>query len=642
MKKITKIIFVLIVGLLTYKNLSTFESHKIIYNAKNNYLQENIQISGDYRIDGNIIYNIKEKTTIADFLSKISSNSTLKVLDNNNNEVNSLSIIKTGYILKGSNISDYILSVKGDVLNEGVITKPGIKKIAKHIIEKNIFTNNLYLYSADYDLNGQIKINDITKLLKNMNNNSKTLTATFVVQDNNAATVSVDHVNCNLSNGENSCNITTPELVAKSGYTALGWNTDSSQTSAILDSGVTVPINNSVVYYSVTRTNTSYTVDFNITDSSSVSNNNTSLSCYRYNGSSSCLVKSPTLTANNKYQVVGWDKNSRATSPKIGNGGIISVNSNETYYSIVPKVITVTFDKNTSFNHNTVSQGEPGFEYYKTNVAADSLEFYEKTCLSFNNEGCYIDDLPAIYAPGYETHGFTLNYDDAPSYYENSDIAIILAGYYPLLEKKYTKDTTVYARVFNMFSKNYFTLGESLKVGNVTVEFERGISSSAYSEYVSYIRKLYNEIPILFAMKGKLMIATENTYRSINTNDGCGIDSWGCTISLYLHSQSYVMDFSQILGTYATKYTIVHELSHALDQAYGAYTKNILENKISDKTDLKNLFNSYKNMDPTSRPLSDYAYSDIVEFFAEANANYYGEKYNDPVYYQMKRAMQTV
>ena len=50
--------------------------------------------------------------------------------------------------------------------------------------------------------------------------------------------------------------------------------------------------------------------------------------------------------------------------------------------------------------------------------------------------------------------------------------------------------------------------------------------------------------------------------RSINTSDGCGIGSWGCTISLYLHSQSYVMDFSQILGTYATKYTIVHELSH--------------------------------------------------------------------------------
>ncbi len=40
------------------------------------------------------------------------------------------------------------------------------KKIAKHIVDGNVITEEKYLLSADYNGNDEIKMNDVVQLLK--------------------------------------------------------------------------------------------------------------------------------------------------------------------------------------------------------------------------------------------------------------------------------------------------------------------------------------------------------------------------------------------------------------------------------------------------------------------------------------------
>ena len=61
---------------------------------------------------------------------------------------------------------DYTLSVRGDVLGNGEVSKDGAKKIARHILNNNTITGDEYLLAADYDGNGFIKLNDIVKMVK--------------------------------------------------------------------------------------------------------------------------------------------------------------------------------------------------------------------------------------------------------------------------------------------------------------------------------------------------------------------------------------------------------------------------------------------------------------------------------------------
>lgn len=82
---------------------------------------------------------------------------------------NDSSFMKTGdklEITTDNDIYTYMLSVAGDVLGDGEITKTGIATISSHIIDGNVISGEEYLKAADYNNDENIKMNDIMSMLR--------------------------------------------------------------------------------------------------------------------------------------------------------------------------------------------------------------------------------------------------------------------------------------------------------------------------------------------------------------------------------------------------------------------------------------------------------------------------------------------
>jgi hypothetical protein len=122
--------------------------------------------------NNNIITKITSNLTVNQLFTKIDTSADLSVI-NNGNQVNSNDIICTGYILRATfdnETKEYKLSVRGNVLGVGHTNVDSAKKIAKHIIDKNIIVGEEYLLAADYNDDGVIKMNDVVSLLIDIKN----------------------------------------------------------------------------------------------------------------------------------------------------------------------------------------------------------------------------------------------------------------------------------------------------------------------------------------------------------------------------------------------------------------------------------------------------------------------------------------
>ena len=154
------------------KELIVKYNDKIIKKFTLSDVDESFDIS-DYKVDDNkyIITGIGLNTKIDSFKSKINTNVNYEIIDISGNVMTN-EILKTGYKLKlafSVEPMEYILSIKGDVLGEGTITKYGGKLIAKHIIDGNAIKGEAYLDAADYNRDGLIKMNDVIRMLKENN-----------------------------------------------------------------------------------------------------------------------------------------------------------------------------------------------------------------------------------------------------------------------------------------------------------------------------------------------------------------------------------------------------------------------------------------------------------------------------------------
>lgn len=127
-----------------------------------------------YQKDTNkmIIYGLAPMT-VGVFKSNVSTNAILSVLDNQNNALADTNSLATGQTFRVSflnNNTSYKISILGDVLGDGQVTKNDAKRIALHIIDGNVITGDEYLMAADYDGNNVIKMNDVVHLMKSMEN----------------------------------------------------------------------------------------------------------------------------------------------------------------------------------------------------------------------------------------------------------------------------------------------------------------------------------------------------------------------------------------------------------------------------------------------------------------------------------------
>ena len=128
----------------------------------------------NYQIDDTkmIIYGLTPMN-IGTFKSSIATNALLRIMDKNNELVDDENQLATGHLFRVSfkdrNI-DYKISILGDVLGDGRVSKEDAKRIAMHIIDGDVITDDEYLMAADYDANSVIKMNDVVRLLKSIEN----------------------------------------------------------------------------------------------------------------------------------------------------------------------------------------------------------------------------------------------------------------------------------------------------------------------------------------------------------------------------------------------------------------------------------------------------------------------------------------
>ena len=121
-----------------------------------------------------IIYDVSVGFTKNNLLDKVNTSGEVSILDKNMKPIGDNNKIGTGYIFRTifendlDNPLDYKLSVRGDVLGTGALSRDNAKEIAKHIIDKNIINGEEYLLAADYNKDEKIKMNDVMKILRDM------------------------------------------------------------------------------------------------------------------------------------------------------------------------------------------------------------------------------------------------------------------------------------------------------------------------------------------------------------------------------------------------------------------------------------------------------------------------------------------
>lgn len=150
---------------------------KLVNNINNfDNLKKSLTI-GDNLIKNDSLLFIKNTDPdilISTFINGIASNSSLSVLDSNNNEIINRDTIITGdnLIVKESNDTvSYTILNSGDVDSNGIVNDKDSKKIAKYIIDKETDIRQGYLLAGDMDNNYVIKMNDVVMLIKKYKNN---------------------------------------------------------------------------------------------------------------------------------------------------------------------------------------------------------------------------------------------------------------------------------------------------------------------------------------------------------------------------------------------------------------------------------------------------------------------------------------
>ena len=139
-----------------------------------NYYKKNaFSVKNNLKLSNNIISNINAGINLTALNNNFSTNGSLSYTDSKGTDLGLTNNVKTGFKLKckyDNEESAYTISVVGDVLGEGKISNNGIKKSAKHIIEKNLLKNE-YLKSADLNNDGKVKMNDVMIMAKRLKTN---------------------------------------------------------------------------------------------------------------------------------------------------------------------------------------------------------------------------------------------------------------------------------------------------------------------------------------------------------------------------------------------------------------------------------------------------------------------------------------
>lgn len=307
--------------------------------------------------------------------------------------------------------------------------------------------------------------------------------ATFYVMDNNALNNETESRTCTIYNIETECKIEVPSIVAKDGYTAYGWNTDSSATTGTYkgEEILTFERNtNNKTFFSITRWDTPLKAIFN--GNNSTIKGDSSAECYLYNGKIDCNVSAPEVEPNKDTPTfVGWnlDSNGKTNDNNFNTKtNVLKLNRNnmgKDWYAITKKAITIkaTFEPNgTKINKQTKSCNLTLYN----GALEDDLKISERGCTV---ETPTIDK--SILPDNYDTFiGFNIdsnakeniNHVENKSYYENGTLYLSLVDDEKVkCDKNRTECTSVW---YPITKKEAVTLsatfnGNNSIIGNIEV-----------------------------------------------------------------------------------------------------------------------------------------------------------------------------
>ena len=336
------------------------------------------------------------------------------------------------------------------------------------------------------------------------------------------------------------------------------------------------------------------TAKFFVSDPKSSNEQTKEISC-QTKENEGCNITIPNLSVNSGYQFQGW---STSNSSKIVNymaNNTLLIKNDISLYSVVPKVVTVTFNVSDNVSGKNIKAEKFSLNYTDKSgntVIEQSGTSVKLTCLSYNNEGCKLNRLPMVYAKGYMPHGFSKT---------------IGGGNMSVPNTTFKEDTTVYSRVgyYNSIEIGYANISFQKIYGNMMLEIENGISQTYINKITTMLDKVYKYYPEVFYPGGKIFVLRSNTYYKILKGAYNNIKkSAGYTIATTNYNNCFIKFDSD---TNSFMETLIHEIGHSFDNTYGNY--------ISDKQDLINLYNKYKNT--KNRPFRNYSYTNTMEFVAD-------------------------
>lgn len=143
--------------------IKAFTTLKNIDNEENS----NKMNLGIYKLQQNYIMNISYDTTIKEFKNNIKTDSKLKIIKEDNQEItNDNELIKTGLKMIVDDKEEYILVVRGDINCDGKVTLTDLSKLILHYneVKGNILTG-CQERGADLNIDGKVSLVDLSQLI---------------------------------------------------------------------------------------------------------------------------------------------------------------------------------------------------------------------------------------------------------------------------------------------------------------------------------------------------------------------------------------------------------------------------------------------------------------------------------------------
>lgn len=191
-----------------------------------------------------------------------------------------------------------------------------------------------------------------------------------------------------------SCKVTSPSI-AKEGYTAVGWNTNSSATTASWKAETEQAVSSDGTYYPILSIKV-YNINYNANGGSGAPSGQT-----KKHGDS--ITLSTTKPTRSNYDFIGWNTASNGTGTSYASGATYSANADATLYAQwKANTCTITYDANGGRNapsaqtvncgsKATISRSTPsrsGYDFtgWNTNRYGSGTNYYSRSSYTINSD----------------------------------------------------------------------------------------------------------------------------------------------------------------------------------------------------------------------------------------------------------------